>query len=353
MSELVRTHRDGDVLVVEIDNPPVNALGAGVPEGLVAALDAADRDDGVAAIVVRGAGRTFVAGADIATLEDAAWGDEAAAADLHDLLRRVEQCRTPVVMAIHGTALGGGLELAMAGHYRVADAGAQVGQPEVNLGIIPGAEGTQRLPRLVGIAKALDMCVTGKPLKAGVALDAGLVDEVVEVPLQAAAVRFARAAAERGTPRKTRERTDRLGDAGSNAPLFAAARQQAAKIRRRQVAPLRVVEAIEAAATLPFDEGCRREREIFFECVQTEQAKALIHSFFAERAVSKAPETEGVSPMPVARVAIIGAGTMGTGIATACANAGIPVTVKDTTAAAIDAGAAAVRRNYESAVARG
>src|SRR3954468_5106528 len=172
MSELVRTHRDGDVLVVEIDNPPVNALGAGVPEGLAAALEAADRDDGIAAIVVRGAGRTFVAGADIATLEDAAGGDEGAAADLHDLLQRVEQCRTPVVMAIHGTALGGGLELAMAGHYRVAVADASLGQPEVNLGIIPGAEGTQRLPRLVGIAKALDMCVTGKPLKAGVALDA-------------------------------------------------------------------------------------------------------------------------------------------------------------------------------------
>ena len=159
MSELVRTQRDGDVLVVEIDNPPVNALGPGVPEALAAVLDAADRDDGVAAIVIRGAGRTFVAGADIATLEDAAWGDEAAAADLHDLLRRVEQCRTPVVMAIHGTALGGGLELAMAGHYRVADAAAQVGQPEVNLGIVPGAEGTQRLPRLAGVAKALDMCV--------------------------------------------------------------------------------------------------------------------------------------------------------------------------------------------------
>src|SRR4051794_9526907 len=352
-TRFVRRTTVGSVALLEVDNPPVNVLGPGVPESILAAVDSAERDPAVAAIVLRGAGRTFIVGADLTTLQRAAHGELDAAADLHDLLALLEDCGKPIVMAIHGNALGGGLELAMAGHYRVAVSDAKLGQPEVNLGIIPGAEGTQRLPRLVGIAKALDMCITGKPLKAGVALDAGLVDEVVEVPLQAAAVRFARAAAERGTPRKTRERTDRLGDAGSNAPLFAAARQQAAKIRRRQVAPLRVVEAIEAAATLPFDEGCRREREIFFECVQTEQAKALIHSFFAERAVSKAPETEGVSPMPVARVAIIGAGTMGTGIATACANAGIPVTVKDTTAAAIDAGAAAVRRNYESAVARG
>ena len=178
MPEFVKSSRHGDVLVLEIDNPPVNALSPGVPEALHAALDAAEPDPGVAAIVVRGAGRTFVAGADITTLEEAAWGNEAAAPNWHDLLSRIEDCRKPVVMAIHGTALGGGLELAMAGHYRVAVASAQVGQPEVNLGIIPGAEGTQRLPRLAGVAKALDMCVTGKPIPAAEALSAGIIDEI-------------------------------------------------------------------------------------------------------------------------------------------------------------------------------
>jgi 3-hydroxyacyl-CoA dehydrogenase len=354
MSELVRTHRDADVLVVEIDNPPVNALGPGVPEALAAALDAADRDDGVAAIVVRGAGRTFVAGADIATLEDAAWGDEGAAADLHDLLRRVEQCRTPVVMAIHGTALGGGLELAMAGHYRVADAGAQVGQPEVNLGIVPGAEGTQRLPRLAGVAKALDMCVSGRPVAARDALAAGIIDEIAGEDLTASAVAFARRVAARTSHPKTSERGDRLGDAEANAPLFAAARAQALSTRRHQVAPLKAVDAIEAATRLPFEAGCRRERELFFECVRGEQAKALIHVFFAERAAAKLPEdTAHLTPAEVRTVAIVGAGTMGSGIAMACANAGLEVILTDVTGQALAAGEAAVRRNYDATVARG
>ena len=166
MPEFTNISRHGDVIVIEIDNPPVNALSPGVPEALGAALDEAERDAGVAAVVVRGAGRMFVAGADITTLEEAAWGNESAAPDWHDLFQHIEDCTKPVVMAVHGAALGGGLELAMAGHYRVAVASAQVGQPEVNLGIIPGAEGTQRLPRLAGVAKALEMCVTGKPISA-------------------------------------------------------------------------------------------------------------------------------------------------------------------------------------------
>src|SRR5580765_626330 len=221
MPQFVKSTRHGDVLVLEIDNPPVNALSPGVPEALHAALDAAEPDPGVAAIVVRGAGRTFVAGADITTLEEAAWGNEAAAPNWHDLLSRIEDCRKPVVMAIHGTALGGGLELAMAGHYRVAVASAQVGQPEVNLGIIPGAEGTQRLPRLAGVARALHMCVTGKPIPAAEALTAGIIDEIAGDDLTASAVEFARRVAGdvRGAElqfglasRKTRDRRDRLGD---------------------------------------------------------------------------------------------------------------------------------------------
>src|SRR5215218_673442 len=256
----VTTTINNGVAVIAVDNPPVNALSPGVPDAIVRAFDAAEGDREVSAIVFIGAGRTFVAGADINSLERAAWGDPDAACDLHPLLARIEDCAKPVVMAIHGTALGGGLEIAMAGHFRVAAGDALIGQPEVNLGIIPGAEGTQRLPRLVGVEKALDMCVTGKPLKAREALAAGLLDRVVEGDVLDGAVRFARSAAVSSRVRKTRDRGENLGSPDENAPLFAAARALAAKTRRRQIAPLKAVDAIEAAATLPFTEGCRRER---------------------------------------------------------------------------------------------
>src|SRR4029078_7431757 len=217
MPEFVKSSRHGDVLVLEIDNPPVNALSPGVPEALHAALDAAEPDPGVVAIVVRGAGRTFVAGADITTLEEAAWGNEAAAPNWHDLLSRIEQCRKPVVMAIHGTALGGGLELAMAASFRGAVPDAQLGLPEVTLGIIPGAEGTQRLPRLTGVEHALEMCVTAKPVSAAKALAAGLIDAIVDGELIAGAAAFAEEMAARGGPYpRTSERTEKLGTPESN-----------------------------------------------------------------------------------------------------------------------------------------
>ncbi len=354
MSELVTLLTYDGVAVIEINNPPVNALSPGVPEGIMAAVHAAEADPAVAAIVIIGGGRTFVAGADITTLEMAAWGDHSALPNLHALLARVEDATKPVVMAIHGTALGGGLELAMAGHFRVAVADALIGQPEVNLGIIPGAEGTQRLPRLVGVEKALELCVTGKPVKAAAALEAGLIDAVIEGDLLAGATAFAREAEARGVRPKTRDRFDRLGTPKANAPLYEAARQLAAKVKRRQTAPLRAIEAIEIAATRPFDDGCRLERDIFAECVASEQAKALIHVFFAERAVAKVPGVgKDIAPRPIERVAIVGAGTMGAGIAMACANAGLSVRLKDTTQEAIDAGLGNIRRNYETSVKRG
>jgi len=347
------TIRDS-VAVIAVDNPPVNALSPGVPEAIIEAFSAAERDDAVLAIVFLGAGKTFVAGADINSLERAAWGDREAACDMHPLLARIEDCTKPVVMAIHGTALGGGLEIAMAGHFRVAVPDALIGQPEVNLGIIPGAEGTQRLPRLVGVEKALDMCVTGKPLKARDAHAAGLLDRVVQGDLVDGAVRFARNVAVTSRIRKTRERAENLGSPDENAALFAAARALAAKTRRRQIAPLKAVDAIEAAASLPFAEGCRRERELFFECVETDQAKALIHLFFAERASAKVRDLpKDAAPRPIATVAIVGAGTMGGGIAAACANAGLAVTVKDASQEALDAGFATIRKNYDATVKRG
>jgi 3-hydroxyacyl-CoA dehydrogenase len=352
---VVSATRHDDVALIEVDNPPVNALRWDVGEALVEAIAAAEADPAIGAIVLKGAGTTFVAGADIAMLEEAAWGNLSAACDFHDVLARIEDCAKPVVVAIHGAALGGGLELAMAGHFRVATPEAALGQPEVNLGIVPGAEGTQRLPRLVGVAKALEMCVTGKPVAARDALEAGLVDGVIEGDLVAEAIAFARETmAANLAIRRTRERSDKLGPAADNAQLFANARALAGRVRRGQIAPLKAVDAIEAAATLPFDEGCRRERELFFECVATEQAKALIHLFFAERAVSRVPGIpKEIASGRVRTVAVVGAGTMGSGIAIAAADAGLAVILKESRQDALDAGIASIQRSYESSIARG
>jgi len=206
----VRLESQDAIAFVIIDNPPVNALSAGIPEGLAASIAKAAADATVNAIVVMGAGRTFIAGADIAELEQAAWNEHASLPEMHDVLRTIEDAAKPVVMAMHGTALGGGLEVAMAGHYRVATADARLGQPEVNLGIIPGAEGTQRLTRLVGVQKAIEMCVTGKLITAAEALAAGLIDRIVEGDLREAAAAFARemASGHASHPR-TRDRADR------------------------------------------------------------------------------------------------------------------------------------------------
>jgi 3-hydroxyacyl-CoA dehydrogenase len=280
----VRRTTFGSVAVLEVDNPPVNVLSAGVPEDLLAAVNDAALDSSIEAIVVRGAGRTFIVGADLTQLQRAAHGELDAAADLHDLLARLEDCSKPIVMAIHGSALGGGLELAMAGHFRVAVADARLGQPEVNLGIVPGAEGTQRLPRLAGVDAAIRVCVSGAPIGAAEACHLGLLDAIVDGDLTDGAVRFARDTAVINGPRKTRERRDKLAH---GTDTFPRARLLASQSRPDEIAPLKVIDAIEAAATLPFDEGCRRERALFFETVQTEQARTRIDAFFAARAAAK------------------------------------------------------------------
>ena len=355
MDKLVNLTTQDGVAVITINNPPVNAISPGVPEGLVAALDAAEKDSSARAIVIIGGGRTFIAGADIKELELAASGRGSGPPKFHDILARIEDSTKPVVMAIHGTALGGGLEVAMAGHYRVAVPDAMVGQPEVNLGIIPGAEGTQRLPRLVGVAAAVDLCVSGKPIRAPEALKLGVIDRVIEGDLLSGAVAFARELADKGGAlRKTRELSDKLGSEFVDASIFAAGRDQARKTRRNMLAPLKVVDAIEAAATLPFDEGCKKEREIFEECIASDQARALIHAFFAERAVAKIPDIPKETPVyNIRQAAIIGAGTMGGGIAMACANAGISVRLKEVEQAALDRGLATMRKNYENSVKKG
>jgi 3-hydroxyacyl-CoA dehydrogenase len=348
MDELVSVSQHGSTAVITVQNPPVNALSPGVPEGILKAIDNAENNPAIQVIMIVGGGKGFIAGADIKELEAAA-KNPAAAPDLHPLLVRVENSRKPVVMAMHGTCLGGGLELAMAGHYRVAVPDTVIGAPEVNLGIIPGAEGTQRLPRLVGIAAAVDLCVSGRLIKAAEAFQLGLIDSVLEGDLLDSALAFAELIA--GKPfSKTCDREVN----GDLQAALAAGRDQAAKIRPHQTAPVTVLRALEAAATLPFEEGCRAERKLALESLATPQAQALIHIFFAERGVAKIPGLgKDVEPYPIRKVGIIGAGTMGGGIAMACVNAGIPVLLKDTAQEALDRGIATIKKNYMRSVSRG
>ncbi len=348
MPQPITLTNHGPVAVITIDNPPVNALSPGIPDTIASSLATAQADPGVTAIVLIGGGRTFIAGADINEFARNIAAGKPAGPDLHPLLTAIEDSQKPVVVAIQGAALGGGLELAMAAHYRIAVADAQVGLPEANLGIVPGAEGTQRLPRLVGVAKAAEMLVSGQIIKAPVALEIGLIDKIVEGELLPAAIAFATEIA--AAPyTKTRERAVEMDAAG-----FAAARDLARKIRRNQTAPLMSLEALEAATKLPFEEGCKREKEISNKSLTSEQASALIHAFIAERAVAKVPDVpKEIAPYPLRKAGIIGAGTMGGGIAMALANAGISVLIKDTTQEALDRGLATVRKNYANSVAKG
>jgi 3-hydroxyacyl-CoA dehydrogenase len=340
MEQLVTFSINDGVGVITINNPPVNALSSGVLDGLKTAVDALERDAEVRAIVMIGAGRTFVAGADINQFVEIISG-RASMPAFHPVLNAIENCAKPVVMALHGTALGGGLELAMAGHYRVASPDAQVGQPEVKIGLIPGAGGTQRLPRLAGVAKAAEMCAFGEPISARQALEAGVIDQIIEGELLAGAVEFARKAAR---PRRTRDLPVTPADTS----------EVRKKLRGALIAPSAALDAVEAAVTLPFDEGIRREAEIFERCLHSDQCKGLIHAFFAERAVAKIPDIPKDTALYTIRSAgVIGAGTMGGGIAMALANSGLAVRLKDADQAALDRGLATIRKNYERSVKSG
>ncbi len=352
MSDLVQLTKNNDVAIITINNPPVNALSPGVPEGIAEAIEQLQEDGDIQTAVLIGSGRTFIAGADIKEFGKMTAG-KSRGPGLLPLLLKIEDCRKPVVMAIHGTAFGGGLELAMAGHYRVAAPSAQVGQPEVKLGLIPGAAGTQRLPRLAGVAKAVEMCAEGNPIKAQAALQAGILDRLVDGDLLSGAIAFAREVAGKLAP-KTRERKDKLGTPEQNAPIFAAAREAARKKQRGMMAPLAAVNAVEAATKLSFEERCQREQKLFLESLFSDQSRALIHVFFGEREVAKIPDIPKETPvLPVNNVAIVGAGTMGGGIAMVFANAGIPVLLKEVDRAALDRGLANIQKNYANSVKRG
>src|SRR5713226_8187473 len=353
MSELVQLTEQNGVAVITINNPPVNALSPGVPEGIAGAFANIERDDSVRAVVLIGGGRTFVAGADINEFGKITSGKGMCLDEIKPMLLRVENCRRPVVMAIHGTAFGGGLELAMAGHYRVAVPGAQVGQPEVKLGLIPGAAGTQRLPRLAGVAKAVEMCAEGNPVKAEEALKCGILDRLIEGDLLTGAIAFAKEVTGKPAP-KTRERNGKLGAAEENAAIFAAARENARKKQRYLIAPLAAIDAVEAATKLPFQQGCEEEQRLFTKCLFSDQSKALMHVFFGEREVGKIPDVPKETPViPVNSVGVVGAGTMGGGIAMVFANAGIPVLLKETDQAALDRGLGNIQKNYANSVKRG
>jgi 3-hydroxyacyl-CoA dehydrogenase len=354
MSELVTLSRAGEIAVITVNNPPVNALSPGVPEGIAAAIAEVTADNSLKGAVMIGAGQTFIAGADIKEFGKITRGERKEGINFLDVIKSIEDCPKPTVAAIHGTAFGGGLEVAMGFHYRVAVTSAQVGQPEVKLGIIPGAAGTQRLPRLAGVSKAVQMCADGNPVSAKDALAVGIIDRIVDGDLLEGALAFIREKIASGEqPPKTRERNEKLGDEASNAPIFEAARAQAKKARGL-MAPLAAIDAVEAATKLSFDEGVAKEKELFQKCLFSDQSKAMIHVFFGEREVQKIPGIgKDVQQIEIKKAAIIGAGTMGGGIAMNYANAGIPVILKETTQEALDRGVAIIRKNYQNSVNKG
>jgi len=336
---------DGEIGVVTVDNPPVNALKHEVRAGLAEALRRTREDVAVKAVVIGCAGRTFFAGADITE-----FGKPPQAPGLGEVIAAIEAMPKPVVAALHGTALGGGFELALACHFRVAVAAARVGLPEVKLGLLPGAGGTQRLPRLIGPEKALKMIVTGDPITAGEALADGIIDDVVEGDPIEGAIGFARRVVAEGQPlRRVRDRDEKLIAEG-----FADAAETLTRRLRGREAPAACVEAVRNAIILPFDAGLKREGELFRQLMVGDQSKAQRHIFFAEREAARVPGMpEGIKPRAVRTAAVIGAGTMGGGIAMCFANANIPVTIVETGRDLLDKGLDRVAANYRATVLRG
>ena len=343
----ISTRRHGDVLIVLSNNPPVNALSTPVRQGLVDAIAEAEADEAVKAVVIACEGQTFFAGADITE-----FGKPPQQPWLPAVVDTIENCSKPVVAAIHGTALGGGLEVALACHYRVSDKSAKLGTPEVKLGLLPGAGGTQRLPRVAGVPKALEMCATGSPIGAREAFDCGLVDRLVEGELIPHAVAYAEEVREvRPLPRSS-QRQDRLNQC--DPAVFDEFRKANAKKFRGFEAPLKNIEAVKVACEKPYSEGVIEERKLFMELMSGTQARAQQYFFFAERKANKIEGLpENTEPRPVRKVGVIGAGTMGGGISMNFLSAGIPVTIVEMGQDALDRGTGVMRKNYEASAAKG
>jgi len=343
--------RDGDIAVITLDSPPVNALSATVRGGLLDAVNQASTDAAVKAIVLICAGRTFIAGADITE-----FGKPPVAPSLADVELAIEAAPKPVVAAIHGTALGGGLETALACHYRVAVPSAKIGLPEIKLGLLPGGGGTQRLPRLVGVEKALAMITSGEMVGAKAAAELGAIDAVVEEgKLLEGALSFARDLVAKHAPlRRVRDLDDKVAAARGKPEIFAAFRKENARKFRNFEAPESNIRCIEAAVNLPFDEGLAVERDLFIKLMTGAQSAAQRHVFFAERQASKIPDVPDDTPVrAIKQVGVLGAGTMGGGITMNFLTAGIPVTMVETNQAALDRGIATIRKNYEASAKKG
>jgi 3-hydroxyacyl-CoA dehydrogenase len=348
MSEVVSYALDGDIAIITIDNPPVNALSLPVRRGLATSFERFAADSNAKAAVLICNGRTFIAGADITEFDkpiEEPW--------LPKVVHQMEDCAKPIVAAIHGTALGGGLETAMGCHYRVAIATAQLGLPEVSLGLLPGATGTQRLPRLAGVQAALDAMISGKPMAAKVAHERGVVDAIVEGDLKSGAISFAKDLIKQGKgPRKVRD--IKLDAAAFPPSFFTEYRKSIARDTRGFFAPEQIVKCVEAAVSLPYFDAVKRENDLFMECMQSTHSKAQRHLFFAEREVAKISDVPKDTAMrDIKKVAVIGGGTMGGGIAMNFANVGIPVILKEVNQEALERGMSIIRGNYEGPVKKG
>jgi len=350
ITDVVDLEKQGEIAVLMINNPPVNALSVGVRKGMADGVKAAMEDDSVKAVVIACAGRTFIAGADITE-----FGKPPQEPGLEVPFGLIENGQKPVIAAIHGTALGGGLETALVCHFRVAVPSARFGLPEVLLGLLPGAGGTQRLPLVVGVEKAIQMIATGTQISAQDALKEGLIDEIIEGDLVAGAVAFAqKVLAEKRPLRKIRDRREKVEAAKGKPEVFAEARKAFARSRRGFEAPQACIDAVEAAVNLPIEEGLKKERELFAKLMMGSQSAAQRYAFFAEREVAKIPDVPADTPqIPINKVGIVGAGTMGGGIAMNCANVGIPVLIMEVNQQLLDKGLGICRKNYENTASKG
>ena len=349
-TSVVELRQDGDVLLVSVNNPPVNALGAAVRQGLMAAMEQADASAAVKAVVIVGEGKAFIAGADIRE-----FGKPPVLPFLPDVCNRIEACSKPVVAVIHGAALGGGLEIAMSAHYRLALPGAKLGLPEVLLGLVPGAGGTQRAPRLMGVKAATELMLSGQQIGAKAGLTAGLVDQLEEgTDPVAAGLAYARELLAQCAPLRPVSATPgRLADKAAAQAELDALRADTAKKSRGLFSPLKIIDCVQAALDLPFAEGLKFERAQFLACIDSPQRAGLIHAFFAERETAKIPEARAAQPRAFSKIAIIGGGTMGAGITVSALDAGLVVTMIERDAESIARGQANVEKVYNGLIAKG
>lgn len=346
---IVESALHGNILVLTLNNPPVNALGVEIRRGLLATIDSANDNPAVEAILLVGAGRHFCGGADIRE-----FGKTPQAPTLPEVVKRIEDSSKPVLAAIQGVALGGGLEVALAAHYRLATGSARLGLPEVLLGLLPGAGGTQRLPRLIGAKAALELMLSGRHLSAKEALDLGLVDRLGDSDdaLAEGLAYMRQLLAQGATARRTRD-AQALSEPAAQRQAIDAARQQATQKFRGLLSPLHIIQAVEAALDQSFEDGLREERRLFLECLDSPQRAGLVHAFFAEREVLKAPETRAAAPRAIARVGVVGGGTMGAGIAVTVLDAGLEVTMIERDQDALNRGRGNVEKVYDTLIDKG